>query len=51
MKVEDPHNQKNGEESDKDRTDDAVGRTPTSEQFTNHTDQGCNNDPNEHLRE
>jgi len=51
LKVEYPHNQKNGEYSYNDRTYDAVGRTPSSEHFTNHTDQGSNNDPNEHLRE
>jgi hypothetical protein len=51
MKVEDPHQQKNGEESDNNCTYDAIGRTPTSEQFTHHTNYCGNYDPNEHLHE
>jgi len=50
LKVEDPNDQKNGQYSYNDRTHDAIGRTPSSEQFTYNTDQGSNKDPNEYLR-
>ncbi|GAC1568649.1 MAG: hypothetical protein NVS3B14_18620 [Ktedonobacteraceae bacterium] len=51
LKVEDPHNQENGEQPYHDRTHDAVGRASASEQLTDNTDHGCNQDPNEHLCE
>jgi hypothetical protein len=51
MKVEDPNQQKDGEESYNNCTYDTIGRTPTSEQFTHHTNYGSNHDPNEHLYE